>query len=173
LRSKFVDLDVDAIQSVVVGSLIGSRGDIQGVLNMPFRSKKTGHDVSLMGELKTFSGKTIEQRRRRARMTQEQLAERTGIGVRWIREIESGNPRSSFEHHISCASALGLPMSYLMMPVMFLENDMVFPVEFLAQHYAGLEEHCLKTVSDYCVEVLANQFRPRADRPLPVAAERR
>lgn len=64
--------------------------------------------ASILAEVKTISGRRIEERRRREHISQKALAANVGIGVRWLREIESGNPKSRFDDHFRCAHALGL-----------------------------------------------------------------
>lgn len=127
---------------------------------MPHQSNTGPRDSELLEQIKLLSGKAIEERRRHARTTQEQLARRTGIGVRWIREIEAGNPRSSIDHHIKCATALGLPISYLLIPLLFMEKEMNFPVAFLVDNFAGLQERAIQSIGDYYIETLARQVRP-------------
>jgi len=127
------------------------------------RSKNAPPGPELLDQIKLLSGKTIEERRRVARTTQQQLARRTGIGVRWIREIEAGNPRSTIDNHIKCATALGLPTSYLLVPVLFMENDMNFPIGFLVDHISGVQDRAVKCIGDYYLETLARQIRPDTD----------
>lgn len=124
-------------------------------------SAACGHE--LLEEMKLLSGRTIEERRKHARITQRQLAGTIGIGARWIREIESGNPRSTIDQHIKCAAALGLPVSYLLVPLLFMESDMKFPVGFIVDHFAGLKDHTIKCIGDYYLETLAKQVRPVGD----------
>ena len=44
--------------------------------------------------VKEQSGRQIEEARKRVGITQRELARDLGMGVRWLREIESGNPKS-------------------------------------------------------------------------------
>ncbi|KHK88935.1 helix-turn-helix domain-containing protein [Novosphingobium malaysiense] len=132
-----------------------------------YLSAQSGHE--LLDEMKLLSGRTIEERRKHARITQRQLAGTIGIGARWIREIEAGNPRSTIDLHIKCAAALGLPVSYLLVPLLFMESDMKFPVGFIVDHFAGLKDHTIKCIGDYYLETLGKQVRPAGDHP-PSAA---
>jgi transcriptional regulator with XRE-family HTH domain len=91
-------------------------------------------------------------------MTQRQLACRVGIGVRWLREIEAGNPKSTMENHMRCASALGMSASHFFIPVLFSEHDLKFPLDILVQDPAALNTRCLECLGDYCVEVIAIQL---------------
>ncbi|MGD9712451.1 MAG: helix-turn-helix domain-containing protein [Thermomicrobiales bacterium] len=133
---------------------------------MSRHSENASHGPELLDEMKLLSGKTIEERRRHAHITQQQLARKTGVGIRWIREIESGNPRSTMDQHIKCAIALGLPISYLLVPLLFMENDMSFPIPFVVDHFAGLKDRTIKCIGDYYIETLARQVRPASDMTL-------
>lgn len=103
--------------------------------------------ASILAEVKTISGRRIEERRRRQRITQEQLAAVVGIGVRWLREIESGNPKSRFDDHIACSHALGLSAAHLLIPMMFLEHHMQFPRHFFLDDMHDLEARCIEFIS--------------------------
>ncbi|CAN5503941.1 hypothetical protein BH10PSE12_BH10PSE12_08580 [soil metagenome] len=138
-------------------------GAFQGVLDLPVLSNNQLRDAELLEQIKLLSGRAIEERRRHARTTQEQLAKRTGIGVRWIREIESGNPKSSIDNHIKCASSLGMPVSYLLIPLLFMEKEMSFPVGFLVDNFAGLQDRAIQSISDYYIETLSRHVRPGRD----------
>lgn len=63
---------------------------------MSLQSTSSIGDATVLAQIKVISGKCIEERRRKERKTQEQLASDVGIGVRWLREIESAirNPQS-------------------------------------------------------------------------------
>jgi transcriptional regulator with XRE-family HTH domain len=121
--------------------------------------------VSIMTEIKTISGWCIEARRKRSGMTQERLASQVGIAVRWLREIEGGNPKSSIDDHMRCASGVGLSPSYLLIPWMFLERDMSFPRELLLDHLPELEARCIDAMADYSLDSLARRFRPAPQNP--------
>ncbi len=116
--------------------------------------------ASAMAEIKTISGWCIEARRRRSGMTQERLASQVGIAVRWLREIEGGNPKSSIDDHMRCASGVGLSPSYLLIPWMFLERDMSFPRELLLDHLPELEARCIDAMASFSLDALARRFRP-------------
>jgi transcriptional regulator with XRE-family HTH domain len=74
-------------------------------------------DDELLNRLKEVSGRRIEDERRRQRLTQRQLAERTGISTRWLREIESGNPIVKLDDHLRCGAALQLVPTYIFLPL--------------------------------------------------------
>ena len=120
--------------------------------------------------IKSVSGRMIEERRKRARMTQSQLAGRVGIGVRWLREIESGNPKSAIENHLRCAFALGLEASHLFIPLIFMENGVKFPLQLLLDDPSDLNQRCVDLIGDYYVEAVARQLRPNGNRSDAVRA---
>jgi transcriptional regulator with XRE-family HTH domain len=117
-------------------------------------------DAAVLAQIKVISGKCIEERRRKERKTQEQLASDAGIGVRWLREIEAGNPKSSIEDHLRCASRVGLPASYFLIPLMFMDHNMAFPRHLLLDDMAALEQHCIRCIGDYYVDSIAGRLRP-------------
>ena len=135
---------------------------------MPLRSISHVQDPERLNQIKLMSGKIIEERRKHVRMTQSQLATRVGIGVRWLREIESGNPKSAIENHFRCAFALGLAASHLVLPLIFMENGMKFPLELLLDDPAGLEKRCIQCIGDYYMEAISRQFRPVGEPGGPI-----
>ncbi|WP_257555917.1 helix-turn-helix domain-containing protein [Sphingobium sp. CFD-2] len=104
--------------------------------------------ASILAEIKSISGRRIEERRRRHRITQEQLAADVGISVRWLREIEAGNPSSRFDHHLACADALGLSSAHFRIPMMFLEHKMHFPRQFLLEDLHEIERLFIEFISN-------------------------
>lgn len=103
--------------------------------------------ASILAEVKSISGRRIEERRRRHRITQQQLAADVGIGVRWLREIEAGNPKSRFDDHVACTHALGLSAAHLLIPMLFLEHHMHFPRHFFLDDMVELEARCIEFIS--------------------------
>ncbi|WIW89564.1 transcriptional regulator [Sphingobium sp. V4] len=136
---------------------------------MPLRSSIHVAESERLGQIKLISGKIIEERRKHVRMTQGQLAAKVGIGVRWLREIESGNPKSTIENHFRCAFALGMGSSHLVLPVIFMEKGMKFPLELLLDDPAGVERRCIECIGDYYMEVVARQFKPANESGHPTA----
>lgn len=120
------------------------------------------HHVSSAQEpietIKLVLGRAVEERRKRLRVTQNHLADEVGISVRWLREIEAGNPRSTMENHLRCWAALGLPVSHIFVPVMFTELDMRFPLEML-DNTALLQEQCLQFFREYCTRSFMQRFQ--------------
>jgi transcriptional regulator with XRE-family HTH domain len=104
--------------------------------------------ASILAEVKSISGRRIEERRRRHRITQQQLAADVGIGVRWLREIEAGNPKSRFDDHVACTHALGLSAAHLLIPMLFLEHHMHFPRHFFLDDMYELEARCIEFISN-------------------------
>ncbi|BAI99050.1 hypothetical protein Sj15T_10500 [Sphingobium sp. TA15] len=137
---------------------------------MPLRSTTQVTEPERLGQIKLLSGKIIEERRKHVRMTQSQLAAKVGIGVRWLREIESGNPKSTIENHFRCAFALGMAASHLIFPLIFMENDMKFPLQLFLDDPDGVEKRCIQCIGDYYMESIARQFRPNAEPGDPLTA---
>jgi|SRR5579859_1945983 len=115
---------------------------------------------SIMAEIKAISGWCIEARRKRDGITQEKLASAVGIAVRWLREIEGGNPKSSIEDHLRCACGLGLSPGYLMIPMLFLGRQIRFPRELLLDHLDEMEQRCIDSVANFSLDDLARRLRP-------------
>lgn len=105
-------------------------------------------EASILAEVKSISGRRIEERRKRHRITQKQLAADVGIGVRWLREIESGNPKARVDDHLACAHALGLSSAHLIIPMLFLEHNMHFPRHFFLDDMHQLETLCVEFISN-------------------------
>lgn len=132
---------------------------------MSLQSTSSIGDATVLAQIKVISGRCIEERRRKERKTQEQLASDVGIGVRWLREIESGNPKSSIEDHLRCASGVGLPASYFLIPLMFMDHNMAFPRQLLLDDMTALEQHCIRCIGDYYVDSIASRLRPPVPKP--------
>ena len=76
--------------------------------------------------VKVQSGRQIEEARKKRRLTQRDLARELGMGVRWLREIEGGNPRSRLDDHLICAYRLGLSTGHILIPLLFAGQKMSF-----------------------------------------------
>jgi hypothetical protein len=83
--------------------------------------------------IKELSGKLIERRRRRDRVSQSRLAQVITRSERWLREIEGGVPTSMLEDHIRCAHALQMTTPHLFIPLLAMEHKMAVPRELLLQ----------------------------------------
>ncbi len=118
----------------------------------------------LVDRIKLISGWCIEQRRKRESLTQADLATRVGIGTRWLREIEGGNPKTTIDDHLRCAAGLGLTTGYVLILMMFLERDIDFPRELLLDDLPALEERCIESITAFSVSSLARRLSPTARR---------
>ncbi len=88
-------------------------------------------------------GTVIAQRRRDARLTQEQLGEKLGVSHEYISRVETGKVRPSWKFLTGLANILDVPVSELLAaagltPAVSLEDER-FIAELLAQ-YPELKE---------------------------------
>lgn len=128
---------------------------------MALQSTPCTNEEDILGEIKLISGKCIEGRRRMERITQQQLAADVGIGVRWLREIEGGNPKPSIEDHLRCAARLGMPAGYFFLPMMFLQHERIFPRDLLLGDMKHLQEQCIEfIIQDYYLNSITRKRRP-------------
>lgn len=111
-------------------------------------------DEDRIAGIKVISGWCIEVRRRRDHVAQKKLAKRVGVGVRWLREIESGNPKSTIDDHLRCASALGLSVGYILFPMLYDEHGRSFPRELLLYDLGALEARCIVATAAVPIELL-------------------
>jgi transcriptional regulator with XRE-family HTH domain len=116
---------------------------------MPHDRVAFGADLSKLAEIKQLSGRKIEDGRRREGLTQSMLARRVGLGVSWIREIESGNPRTRIDDHLRCAAALDVSFSYIFIPLLFMAHDIPFAPQLLAGNLHELERRWLAFIVDH------------------------
>ena len=133
---------------------------------MPLQSKHFPNDEAMLVLVKEMSGKRIETRRKQERITQEKFASDVGIGVRWLREIEAGNPKSRIDDHFRCAHRLGLSTGHILIPLLFMEYDMIFPRHLLLDDLSDLERRCIDVIAEHKLDSLARQMRPHG----PLAA---
>ncbi|AZI37798.1 hypothetical protein NT2_06_00710 [Caenibius tardaugens NBRC 16725] len=108
----------------------------------------SGPDASTLAEIKQMSGRRIEDGRRREGLTQSKLAKRVGLGVSWVREIESGNPRTRIDDHLRCSAALRISPSYIFIPLLFMAHGLQFAPQLLAGNLYELERHWLQFIID-------------------------
>lgn len=116
---------------------------------MSTQSRRPGNRSAILAEVKMISGRRIEQRRREKRMTQKELAAQIGMGVRWLREVEAGSPKSRFDDHMRCAHGLGLSASHLLLPMLFLEHQMHFPRQIFDENIHELEAGCIEYIASF------------------------
>lgn len=116
---------------------------------MPQECMASGPDASALAQIKQMSGRRIEDGRRREGLTQSKLAERVGLGVSWIREIESGNPTTRIDDHLRCSAALRISPSYIFLPLLFMAHGLQFSPQLLAGNLMELERHWLEFIVNH------------------------
>lgn len=116
---------------------------------MPQECMASGPDASSLAEIKQMSGRRIEDGRKREGLTQSMLASRVGLGVSWIREIESGNPKTRIDDHLRCSVALRISPSYIFIPLLFMAHGVQFAPQLLAGNLHELERHWLEFIVDH------------------------
>lgn len=116
---------------------------------MPQECMASGPDASSLAEIKQMSGRRIEDGRKREGLTQSMLAARVGLGVSWIREIESGNPKTKIDDHLRCSVALRISPSYIFIPLLFMAHGLQFAPQLLAGNLHELERHWLEFIVDH------------------------
>jgi Predicted transcriptional regulator len=122
----------------------------------------SSHDA-LLRQLKEISGRRIEGERRRRFLTQQQFASRLGISVRWLREVESGNPVVKMDDHLLCAAALGLAPSYIFLPLLYGAHGRRFPIDISYFDLTDVEYRCMQLI-DRRTKQAASLPRPHATR---------
>jgi transcriptional regulator with XRE-family HTH domain len=120
----------------------------------------SGPDASTLAEIKQMSGRRIEIERRREGLTQSKLAERVGLGVSWIREIESGNPKTRIDDHLRCSAALRMSPSYIFIPLLFMAHGLQFAPQLLAGNLYELERHWLEFIVDHNIADMRRILMP-------------
>ncbi|SER14380.1 hypothetical protein [Sphingobium sp. YR768] len=113
-------------------------------------------DSEVLSLIKELSGKLIERRRRRDRVTQRHMARGIGRSERWVREIEAGVVTSMIEDHIRCAHALRMTTPHVFIPLLAVEHDMPIPRELLMQDDLWeLEREMLEVVARHQAAIVA------------------
>jgi transcriptional regulator with XRE-family HTH domain len=116
---------------------------------MPQDCEASSPGASSLAEIKQMSGRRIEDGRKREGLTQPMLATRVGLGVSWIREIESGNPKAKIDDHLRCSVALHISPSYIFIPLLFMAHGLQFAPQLLAGNLYELERHWLEFIVDH------------------------
>ncbi len=111
--------------------------------------------------VKEQSGRQIEEARKKVGITQRELARNLGMGVRWLREIESGNPKAKLDDHLRCAYRLGLSTGHILIPLLFAGQRMCFPKQLAAGDLCDLERLCVEVVAERNLSQLTNALTPR------------
>ena len=110
--------------------------------------------------VKLQSGRQIEEARKRAGITQRQLANDLRMGVRWLREIESGNPKAKLDDHLRCAYQLGLSTGHILIPLLFAGQRMAFPRQLATGDLRDLERLCVEVVAERNLRQLTVALTP-------------
>lgn len=110
--------------------------------------------------VKLHSGRRIEEARKKKRLTQRELAQELGMGVRWLREIEGGNPRSRLEDHLLCAYRLGLSTGHISIPLLFAGQRMNFPHQLASGDLSEMERMCIELISRSNLDHLTRALTP-------------
>lgn len=127
---------------------------------MLLESASSSSDASLLTFVKVQSGRRIEEARRKGRISQEQLARQVGVGVRWLREIESGNPSVRLDDHLHCSRQLRLTTGHLLFPLLFVGHGMTFPPELANTDLRDIERRCIDLVAELSLARIAEHLTP-------------
>lgn len=111
--------------------------------------------------VKEQSGRRIEEARKREGITQRQLASELGMGVRWLREIESGNPKAKLDDHLRCAYQLDISTGHILIPLMFFAQKMAFPRQLAVGDLRELERLCIEVISQRKLDQMTLALTPR------------
>lgn len=122
-------------------------------------------DTPLLSYVKEQSGRRIEKARKREGITQCQLAENLGMGVRWLREIESGNPRSRLDDHLRCTYQLGLSAGHIVLPLLYMGQDRALPESLVGGDLTEVERRCIEVIAEENIRRRAPQMAPRWRHP--------
>lgn len=104
------------------------------------------HVDATIDRLKLISGRRIEDERRRQRLTQRQFARRACLSVRWLREIEAGNPTVKLDDHIRCANALDIAPTYIFLPLLYRTYGRACPINVAVADLSDIERRYLALV---------------------------
>lgn len=115
----------------------------------------------LLNFVKELSGRRIEQARRRNGITQAQFAREIGISMRWLREIEAGNPSSRLDDHVTCAQYLELSTGHIFLPLLFSGQQMEFPRELTYGDLNDLERQCIDLIAERNIARMKQKLTPR------------
>ncbi|CAM5610399.1 helix-turn-helix domain-containing protein [Sphingobium scionense] len=110
--------------------------------------------------VKVQSGRQIEEARKKRRLTQRDLARELGMGVRWLREIEAGNPRARLDDHLLCAYRLGLSTGHILIPLLFAGQRMNFPRQLATGDLSDLERMCIEMIAQQKLDHLTRALTP-------------
>lgn len=115
--------------------------------------------------VKEKSGRRIEEARKREGITQRELADALGMGVRWLREVESGNPKVRLDDHLRCAYQLGISTGHILIPLMFASQKMDFPRQLAGGDLREFERMCVEIIAKHQLEQLTAALTPKWRTP--------
>jgi transcriptional regulator with XRE-family HTH domain len=118
-------------------------------------------DAPLLNLVKELSGRRIEGARKREGLTQRELARTLGMGVRWLREIESGNPKARLDDHLKCSYHLGFSTGHILIPLLYQGQRMDFPPQLAVGDLQELERLCIEVISERKLDHLARMLTPQ------------
>ncbi len=127
---------------------------------MPLNEAASVSRTLLISFVKEQSGRRIEQARKRGGITQRQLAQELGMGTRWLREIEGGNPSAKLEDHLHCAYALGLSVGHILIPLLFHGHHMDFPYQLSVGDLGELERQCIDLIARRNIQQVTATLTP-------------
>lgn len=91
------------------------------------------------------------------------------MGVRWLREIESGNPKAKLDDHLRCAYQLGLSTGHILIPLLFRGQQMSYPMHLIFGDLRELERLCVEVIAERNINHLTKELTPRWRAPPLVA----
>ncbi|KTE04657.1 hypothetical protein ATE68_00195 [Sphingopyxis sp. H038] len=92
------------------------------------------------------------------------------MGVRWLREIESGNPKARLDDHLLCAYKLDLSTGHILIPLMFYSQKMAFPMQLAIGDLRELERLCIEVVAQKHLDQLTSALTPRWSQGLRISS---
>lgn len=115
---------------------------------------------SPLSYVKLQSGRQIEKARKKLGLTQRQFARELRMGERWLREIESGNPKSTLDDHLLCAYRLGLSTGHILIPLLFAGQRMSYPMQLAVGDLCDLERLCIEVIAERNLNQLTLALTP-------------
>lgn len=128
---------------------------------------------SPLSYVKLQSGRQIEKARKKLGLTQRQLARELRMGERWLREIESGNPKSTLDDHLLCTYRLGLSTGHILIPLLFAGQRMSYPMQLAVGDLCDLERLCIEVISERNLHQLTLALTPVWQTPALAAGSAR
>lgn len=117
-------------------------------------------DLTGLRLVKKISGERIREERRRRHIKQWQLADEMGVSLRWLREIEAGNPGTRLDDHLNGTIRLGLSAGHIVLPILFMAQRMPVPQALLYADLRALERACVDLVADAAIKSLMAELKP-------------